>query len=221
MAAEERPRRGILRYSGRIVAVAFAGLFIALLAFGLLSQASDTTIDDALANAESPRPPGFELDVLDRGKLPDALALRVRRAAADGQIDPAELRGVPVVLNFWASWCIPCREEAPLLQAAWERHGERGVLMLGLNMQDVQDDARDFISEFGQTFPHVRDPDNGTARDWGVTGLPETFFLRRDGRVVAHVIGAISPAQLDQGIAAAVAGRALDARQGGDRRPTR
>lgn len=221
MPADPSSRRGIVRYAGRLVAVGLAALFVALLAFGLLSQASDTTIDDSLADAQPVQPPGFELDVLEGGRLPAGLAPVMRRAAADGRIDLAELRGTPVVLNYWASWCIPCREEAPLLQAAWERHGKRGVLLLGLNMQDVQSDAREFLREFGQTFPHVRDPNNGTARDWGVTGLPETFFLRRDGRVVAHVIGAISAAQLEQGITAAVSGRTLDARQGGDRRPTR
>ena len=221
MPAEAPARPGIVRHAGRVVAVVLAVLFVALLAFGLLSQASDTTIDDALAEARPVQPPRFELDILERGQVPPAVAPVMRRAAADGRIDPAELRGVPVVLNFWASWCIPCREEAPLLQAAWQRHGKRGVLVLGLNMQDVQEDAREFLSEFSQTFPQVRDPDNSTARAWGVTGLPETFFLRSDGRVVAHVIGAISESQLDRGIAAAVSGRALNARQGGDRRPTR
>lgn len=221
MPAEAPRQRGVLRYAGRVVAVGLAALFVGLLAFGLISQADDTTIDDALADARPVVPPGFELDVLTPGTTPPAVARVVRRAAADGRLDLAELRGTPVVLNYWASWCIPCREEAPLLQATWKRHGPRGVLMLGLNMQDVQDDARNFLAEFGQTFPHVRDQDNSTARAWGVTGLPETFFLRRDGRVVSHVIGAISQRQLDDGISAAVAGRALSAREGGDRRPTR
>ncbi len=67
----------------------------------------------------------------------------------------------------------------------------------------------------------MRDPDNSTAREWGVTGLPETFFIRRDGRVVGHVIGVVSSQQLEEGIRAAVRGRPRGAAQGGDQRPTR
>lgn len=219
MSAEER--RGVVSYAGRVVATGLAALLVALLIFGLVSRAGDTTIDDALAEGRPVEAPGFELDVLTLGKLPPAVTAAVRRAAADGRINLVELRRTPVVVNFWASWCVPCREEAPLLQSSWTRRGKRGVLFLGLNMQDVRDDARGFLAEFGQTFPQIRDPDNSTARDWGVTGIPETFFLRRDGRVVSHVIGAISPRQLETGIAAAVSGKAIDARQGGDRRPTR
>ena len=95
------------------------------------------------------------------------------------------------------------------------------MLFLGLNMQDVRSDARTFLRTFNQTFPNVRDPTNATARRWGVTGIPETFFIGRDGRVVGHVIGVISPQQLDRGIAGAIGGRAQDAALGGDRRPTR
>ena len=91
----------------------------------------------------------------------------------------------------------------------------------GLNMQDVRDDAREFIAAFKQTFPTVREPSNATARKWGASGIPEAFFIRRDGRVVGHVIGAISPLS-SQGHhqpprRAAPRRRAL----GGDQRPTR
>ena len=213
--------RGSLRLAGRVLAVAVAGVFVALLAFGLLSQASDSTIDDALGKAQPVTAPGFELEVLDGGRPPGALAARVRQATADGRVDLRELRGAPVVLNFWASWCIPCREEAPLLQRAWVRYGKEGVLFVGLNMQDVTEDAREFLQRFGQTFPNVRDPDNSTARAWGVTGIPETFFLRRDGRVVAHVIGVVSPRQLAHGVDAALTGRPAGTLDGGAQRPTR
>ncbi|MBA3328878.1 MAG: TlpA family protein disulfide reductase [Solirubrobacterales bacterium] len=222
MSAESAPaRRGPLRYAGRTVALLLAAALVALLAFGLLTTSPDSTIDDALAEARPVPAPGFELDVLTRGTVPPKLAGPVRRAAADGRIDLRELRGTPVVLNFWASWCIPCREEAPLLQRSWMRHGRDGVLFLGLNMQDVRDDARGFLAEFEQTFPHVRDPTNDVARDWGTTGIPETFFIRRDGRVVGHVIGVVSEPQIEEGIAAAKAGRTQDAARGGAQRPQR
>lgn len=98
---------------------------------------------------------------------------------------------------------------------------EREVLVLGLNMQDVRSDARGFIRELGLSYPNVRDPTDEVAREWGVAALPETFFVDRHGKVVGHVIGAISAGQLRDGIAAALAGRPGEARSGGDRRPTR
>ena len=214
-------RRGPLRYAGRVVAFLLAAGLVALLAFGLLARSADTTIDDALARARPVPAPGFSLDVLTSGSLPPRLAPAFLRAAGDNRLDLRELRGTPVVLNFWASWCIPCREEAPLLQRGWTRHAKDGVLFLGLNMQDVRSDARAFLRTFKQTFPHVRDPTNAAARTWGVSGIPETFFIRRDGRVVGHVIGVVTAQQLELGIANAIAGRARNAALGGDRRPTR
>ena len=96
-----------------------------------------------------------------------------------------------------------------------------GVLMLGLAMQDVTSDARAFVREFAVTYPNVRDPTNQTARRYGVTGLPETFFISATGQIVGHVVGVISERQLTQGIAAARRGVVLGARSGGDSRPTR
>lgn len=214
-----RARRGVMRYAGRISALVLAGGLVALLAYGLIARSADTTIDDALARDTAVPAPGFSLEVLATALRPANVAFTT--AAADGRVDLRELRGTPVVLNFWASWCIPCREEAPLLQRGWTRHAGEGVLFLGLNMQDVRSDARAFLRTFKQTFAHVRDPTNATARKWGVTGIPETFFIRRDGRVVGHVIGVVSAQQLERGIAAAVIGRAQNAALGGERRPTR
>lgn len=201
-------------------AVVLIALFVALLAYGLLSKSPGTTIDSSLAEAKAPPAPGFELDVLEEGVVGPRLE-RVARALADSELSLNELRGRPVVLNFWASWCPPCREEAPRLERRWRSTRERGVLFLGLNMQDLTGDARDFIREFGLSYPHVRDPGDDVARDWGVTGLPETFFISARGRVVAHVIGAVSARQLDDGVRAAIAGRPLEALEGGARRPTR
>ena len=212
-----RRRRGSVV---RSVVVMGLGLFLALLVYGLITRAPDTTIDDALARREATPAPGFSLDVLTDGR-PGRLAGVWRRAASDGRVDLTELRGTPVVVNFWASWCVPCREEAPLLERGWRAARGEGVLFVGLNMQDLSGDAHDFLREFGQTFPNVRDPTNETARRWGVTGIPETFFVSRQGDVVGHVIGVVSERQLAQGVAAASRGRPHGAQTGGDRRPTR
>lgn len=88
-------------------------------------------------------------------------------------------------------------------------------------MQDIREDAREFIREFELDFPQVRDPTNATARRWGVTGIPETFFINAKGEVVGHVIGTVTTEQLDAGAKAAKAGRPQSVEQGGEQRRTR
>lgn len=197
------------------------GAFIALLIYGLNSQGSDQGINSRLSEGRSAAVPELDLPLLQHGRLGPRLGSQLAPALADRRLTAAELRGQPVVLNFWASWCPPCRNEAPLLRRAWQRGRPQGVLVLGLDMQDVADDGRGFLREFRLDYPVVRDGTNNVAQKWGVTGLPETFFLSANGRVVGHVIGAISAGQLRDGIAAARSGRPAPALQGGDRRATR
>lgn len=215
-----RSSAGVGGRVARAVGMLTAAAFVALLAYGLLAQAPQTGIDDSLARSESPPAPGFDLPVLHEGSL-GPLERGLADATRDGRIDLTELRGTPVVLNFWASWCIPCREEAPILEREWRRARDGGVLFVGLDMQDVTEDARDFIAEFDITYLNVRDQRKDVARRWGVTGIPETFFVTRDGKVVGHVIGAVTAKQLRRGIAAAREGRVLGATSGGARLPTR
>lgn len=92
-------------------------------------------------------------------------------------------RGKVVVLNVWASWCLPCREEAPALQAAWEAYRNRGVQILGSNYQDDRDAALGFVREFGITYPSVFDPSGRLAVDYAYVGLPSTFVIDRAGRI--------------------------------------
>lgn len=224
MPAEAPPagtRRGPLRLAGRMLAALVAVGFVALLAYGVLNKATSTTIDDGLKHSRTVRAPGFELPILQRGALGAALEPRLARTLADGRVALAELRGTPVVLNFWASWCAPCRDEAPALERAWTSARARGVLFMGLNMQDVTGDARDFARELGIDYPNVRDRGNDVARSYGVTGLPETFFISARGRVVGHVIGVVSQDQLRDGITAAAGNRPLGVESGGERRKTR
>ena len=200
---------------GRWAVIAAVALFLALLVYGLESRGPDDAIDGALADGRAPQAPAFTLEVLDRGRIPAPLRRPLGRAMSDGQVSLSELRGTPVVLNLWASWCTPCREEAPRLQKGWERWGRKGVAYLGLNIQDLRGDARRFARRFGITHPSVRDARRGVADSYGATGIPETFFVDARGRVVGHVIGVVAERELDVGARAAIEGRVVGTITGG------
>jgi cytochrome c biogenesis protein CcmG/thiol:disulfide interchange protein DsbE len=103
------------------------------------------------------------------------------------------LRGRVVVVNFWASWCIPaCYDEAPSLERAWQAYRERGVTLVGINIQDKEEPARRFLARFGHTFPNAPDPTGRVSVDYGVYGVPETFFIDRKGRVRFKHVGAVT-----------------------------
>lgn len=110
--------------------------------------------------------------------------------------DLGSLRGRPVVLNFWASWCLPCRDEAPLLTAAAADHQAEGLQVLGVVYEDSAENARAFMARYGQTYPGLLDPDGRTALDYGVFGIPETFFIGRGGLIVSKQTGPLDAASL-------------------------
>jgi cytochrome c biogenesis protein CcmG/thiol:disulfide interchange protein DsbE len=114
--------------------------------------------------------------------------------AFDGApLDLASLRGRVVVLNFWASWCYPaCYEEAPVLEQGWRTYRDRGVVVLGIDIQDKDEAARKFIGDFGLTFPNAPDRSGKVSVDYGVYGVPETFFIDRDGHIRAKHVGAVT-----------------------------
>lgn len=211
-------RRSTVSKLMRVMAIAVVVLFIGLLVIGLVKKAPNTGIDDSLAEKRAPAAPQFDLPIFEDGTLPPALEKSLKPAFADGWLSLDELKGTPFVLNFWASWCQPCREEAPTLEAGWKRHGPKGVLYLGLNMQDVTEDARMFLNEFKVTYPTIREQDKATARKYGATGIPETYFISKQGRVVAHVIGVTSKGQLNLGANAALTERVIGSLTGGARR---
>lgn len=103
------------------------------------------------------------------------------------------LRGQVVVLNFWASWCFPaCYEEAPILEAGWRSYRERGLVVLGVNIQDTEEKALRFIQQFGITFPNAPDPKGKVSIDYGVYGVPETFLIDRRGMIRDKHVGAVT-----------------------------
>jgi cytochrome c biogenesis protein CcmG/thiol:disulfide interchange protein DsbE len=113
-----------------------------------------------------------------------------------GQLSLNELRGQVVVLNFWASWCPPCRQEAPILEAVSERYRGQGVTFVGLNYEDADSLARSFVDEFGITYPNGPDVRSRIARVYGVQGVPETFIINPEGEIAEVFIGSPTEAQL-------------------------
>ena len=139
---------------------------------------------------------------VDAGTIARAPDFTLSRLDSAGRLRFSSLRGKAVVVNFWASWCLPCKEESPLLERVWKSRRADDVVVVGVNAgsEDFPSQARAFIRRHGLTYPNVRDTGAKLLRAYGVTGYPETFFVDRRGRVVDHVSGALSKAQLDAGL---------------------
>jgi cytochrome c biogenesis protein CcmG/thiol:disulfide interchange protein DsbE len=146
-----------------------AAALVGLLAYGLASKGTDTTLDQAVQRGERPMAPVATLPWLTE----------------DGNGSLADYRGKVVVLNLWASWCEPCREEMPVLQRTHEKIASQGGLVLGIDTQDSSDAAKRFLAESKATFPSLRDRDRSYGREFGATGYPETFLIDRKGRIAA------------------------------------
>jgi cytochrome c biogenesis protein CcmG/thiol:disulfide interchange protein DsbE len=129
-----------------------------------------------------------------------APALSLTRLDGNGKISLADLKGKPVVVNFWASWCVTCKEEAPVVAAAEKRWRDKGVVFLGIDALDKDDAARAFEQRYGFEYDSVVDPEGTTANAWRVTAYPESFFIGRDGRIVSAVRNAVDEATIDENI---------------------
>ena len=138
---------------------------------------------------------GFRVNPRD---VPSPLVGRTAAAFAlstfDGQPVALEAyRGKVVVVNFWASWCYPgCYEEAPVLERNWRAYRDRGLVVIGIDIQDTVEAAQKFIRDFGLTFPNARDTAGKVSIDYGVYGVPETFFVDKRGRIRAKHVGAVT-----------------------------
>ncbi len=159
----------------RGVAIGLVALLFILLAWSLV-QDEGGDLAAAANRGDRPAAPDFTLERLDQ----------------DGELQLSSLRGKAVVLNVWASWCIPCKEEAPYLEEVWQTHRDRGLVVVGLDAKDFRADARRFAERYELTFPLVYDGPGDELDGYGVTGFPETFVIDREGRVVEAFAGAVN-----------------------------
>ena len=166
-----------------------ATALVGLLVYGVLAVGESVTLDDAVRRGERPVAPSRTLPSLDGG---------------EGSI--AALKGKPLVVNFWASWCKPCEAEAPALKRAHARLAKAGGTVLGVTVDDSTSDSRAFMKKHGLRFPSLRDVEGDLGEDFGRTGVPETFVIDRDGRIAAISRGQVDDEFLEQAIARVTAG---------------
>jgi cytochrome c biogenesis protein CcmG/thiol:disulfide interchange protein DsbE len=139
------------------------------------------------------------------GEVVDAPGFALPRLDGGEQLSLESLRGKAVVINFWASWCDPCKKETPMLQEAYERYRDDGLVIVGIDYDDFKGDARAFAKRYGVTYPLVHDRDKSTVKRYGVVGVPETLFVDREGKLVGErVVGELEEGQLDENIALAL-----------------
>lgn len=177
------------------VALGLLGLLVAVAAFFVLR-------DDATPSPR--RLPGCAVRVVDGPITIDDTAPAFRLPGLDsGCVDLDDFRGRPVVINFWASWCNPCRREFSLLRDALEDHADdagpdEGLAVIGIVYRDIAGDARGFAEEFGATWALALDDDSEAAAAYGVRAIPQTFFVRRDGTVARRVFGLTTRRELER-----------------------
>ena len=165
--ADRAPARSLGRMLGFAFVVAVVLALVLMLGYGLASKQGNT--GNSLLAHEAPN---FTLELFD-----------------GNTVTLSDLRGQPVVVNFWASWCPTCREEAADLENVWRDYKGRGVVFVGVNVSDARQDALGYVKEFDITYSNGPDPGKKIYDAYGVTGFPETFFVNRQGIIVRKYVG--------------------------------
>jgi cytochrome c biogenesis protein CcmG/thiol:disulfide interchange protein DsbE len=153
---------------------------LALMAYGLSIQGRTTIGGVPVRNSFG------EVSVTPKAAQPFALGLL---APTPGAFTLADQQGKVVLVDFWASWCQPCRDEAPALQRVYQNYHTRGVAFIGIDVFDQNDDALAYIRQFGLTYPTATDPGGEVAIEYGLAGVPEKFLIDKQGRLVRRFVG--------------------------------
>jgi cytochrome c biogenesis protein CcmG, thiol:disulfide interchange protein DsbE len=178
-----------LKLAGQVLAIVLVAGLVGLFAWQL-------TTDDGRQIASDVR----------AGRTPPAPLFTLPSLAGQGEVALSSFRDKVVVLNFWASWCVPCKKETPRLQELWERHRRDGLVVLGVDTLDFDGDGRRFLRRYGVTYPNVHDGRGTVLNDYGGTPLPKTFFVR-DGKIVGYIFGEAREEELADAIGRALRGR--------------
>jgi thiol-disulfide isomerase/thioredoxin len=192
----------IARRRGRLLAVAGSAAAVAVLVAGIvLARDGGSARPVARGSGETA---GTAADGGERSDTASALELSGTDPVTGEPVSLADFDGMPIVLNFWASWCPPCREELPALVAFAEAHPKAAVV--GVNFQDDPAAARDLQRDVGFDFPSIADPSGEIGAQLGIQGMPTTYFLDARHTVVALVTGGTDVAGFEQGLRLAVEG---------------
>jgi cytochrome c biogenesis protein CcmG, thiol:disulfide interchange protein DsbE len=183
----DRPprRRGWLLILAGVVTVAT----VALVAGGLVAVLGDDSESGGATRTGSVAGPGGEVG----SAAPD---FQLPALDGSGDVRLSEFRGRPVIVNFWASWCNPCRQEFPLLKEALREHSASRLAVVGVTYQDIPSDSRNFVKKQASTWPQGVDDGSAVAKAFGVRAIPQSFFVRADGTIVARIFGFTSEAAL-------------------------
>ena len=182
-----------LRLFVRSLTVTFVLSLLVILVLSLVRSNDGARFVKSADQGRKPRAPRFDLPVI--WPRVETWPRALRPAIGDGRLTLAELRGQLSVINFWASWCQPCKAEAPAFARAADRYSGK-VAFVGIDVQDLTSSARAFLRRYKVNYVSLRDSSNGTYNAYGLTGVPETYFIDRGGRTVAHEIGRIQEADL-------------------------
>jgi cytochrome c biogenesis protein CcmG/thiol:disulfide interchange protein DsbE len=188
-----------MRLSATLLVLALFALLSYRIVHGLSGARAAARLTRAITSHRSPPAPNVRLSVIwpQAGTWP----LRLQASARRGTLQLSDLRGYPVVLNFWASWCTPCQREAALLASAAEARSGR-VVFIGVDVNDLMGDARHFLSVHHVPYVAVHSKSSITSR-FGLIGLPETFYLDRSGRIQDVTRGQLSATTLQQALSRA------------------
>jgi cytochrome c biogenesis protein CcmG, thiol:disulfide interchange protein DsbE len=171
-----------LKVAGQVASVGLVAALLALLVWKVV-QNDRTNVARSYEQGHVTKPVDFHLERLN----------------GDGSLRLSSLRGKPIVVNFWATWCIPCKREAPRFQAAFERYRDQ-VAFVGVDTADFSGDAGQFLQRYGVTYPNVRDPDRSVLGKYGGLPIPRTFVISPNWRVTGYIFGEAREEELNSAI---------------------